>query len=458
MEFTELADYPVPAGTLTEWLPFARSEWLDDSRPASYIHEAHLHESARGSGREAWLGTAFEIAGPLDVDAFKSALTTWTDRHEVLRSNTFFDAETGDIRRRTTPPGGLAIGVVDHGLDVAGGDNFTHLHGLFDDYASPARWPSYVFATLESLERDRFTVFFAADHSIIDGFSIVLVAHELSALYRQARTGDAANLIPVGSYVDFSAAEREEARDEAIDREALDIWCAAVEGSGAGLPEFPLDIGPRTQAPQKGTSAWMLDADQAAGFGEACRDAGVGFFPGLLACIGLAQADVTGQQRFRTVTPVHTRNAEQWSSALGWFVGLCPIDFEMNGAPFAEIAAQASSSLARSKPAGSVPFARIGKMLDIEIRPRFVISYMDVRSVPEAQQWLEWNARALRSRQYTHDVYVWINRTPRGVNLAVRYPDNDIAAANVETYVNSLRRQLDEVAARYRPVGLHSVN
>ena len=45
MEFTELADYPLPPGTVTEWTPAAVNPpelWPVDQRPASYIHEAHL--------------------------------------------------------------------------------------------------------------------------------------------------------------------------------------------------------------------------------------------------------------------------------------------------------------------------------------------------------------------------------------------------------------------------------
>jgi hypothetical protein len=214
MEFTELADYAIPAGALVEWLPCATGPWVPDPRPVSYIHEAHLNRSAAGAGDKSWLGTAFEISGPLDVDAFRVALGRWIDRHEVLRSHTVLEPSSGEITRHTVPIGGIDIGVVSHGYDASSQDNFDHLHRLFDDYASPHSWPSYVFATLTPRGGDGpFTVFFAADHSIIDGFSIVLVAHEIAALYREASTGSAANLFPVGSYVDFGAVEREQMAD-----------------------------------------------------------------------------------------------------------------------------------------------------------------------------------------------------------------------------------------------------
>ena len=70
---------------------------------------------------------------------------------------------------------------------------------------------------------------------------------------------------------------------------------------------------------------------------------------------------------------------------------------------------------------------------------------MDVRFAPMADHWHDWNARALRSKQYDHDVYIWINRTPRGLNISARYPNNEAATTNVHRYVGALRRILDDV-------------
>lgn len=269
MEFTELADYAIPAGALVEWLPCATGPWVPDPRPVSYIHEAHLNRSAAGAGDKSWLGTAFEISGPLDVDAFRVALGRWIDRHEVLRSHTVLEPSSGEITRHTVPIGGIDIGVVSHGYDASSQDNFDHLHRLFDDYASPHSWPSYVFATLTPRGGDGpFTVFFAADHSIIDGFSIVLVAHEIAALYREASTGSAANLFPVGSYVDFGAVEREQMADMEAEKAAVEIWRKALGTDG--LPQFPLPIGERGTDSQNGLSTWLLDAEQSKAFSSTC--------------------------------------------------------------------------------------------------------------------------------------------------------------------------------------------
>lgn len=451
MEFTELGDYPIRSGAMTEWLPYAQSPWADDDRSVSFAHEAHLRYCAEG-GREAWLGCAFDIAGALDVPAFRSALTSWIDRHELLRSHTsllpgFGDTSQGGgaaadsaIRRQTVPVGGIHVGAVSHGYVTDAEANAAHLQQLFDEYASPFHWPSYVFATVESAEHDSFTVYFGADHSIIDGYSIVLIAHEVSALYREARGHGPADLVPVGSYVDFGSAERSAEVDHGTEQSARDVWRQVFDETG--MPGFPLDIGPRSDGPQRGMSEWLLGAEESADFAAACRRAGVGFFAGVLASLGIAGTRVGAGGRFRAVTPVHTRDDPKWLAALGWFVGLFPIVFDVDhGEPaaFESVARNAQASLNHGRPAGAVPLDRIGGTLGVPIRPEFVVSYMDVRFVPRADEWQEWRAQALRSRQYTHDVHVWINRTPHGLNLAIRYPNNDTAVAHVTRWVSELR-------------------
>ncbi|QBJ95379.1 condensation protein [Rhodococcus sp. ABRD24] len=458
MEFTELADYAISPGILTEWLPEAGTDWIEDSRPASYIHEAHLRRTADGThddGRESWLGTAFQLPGTLDRDAFRTAVHAWIARHEPLRSHAELSYD-GRIRRRTIDANAIELNEVRHEYEFDADTAFERIHDLFDELTSPHRWPAYLFVTIEHTDpAPDCTVLFAADHSLIDGLSVILVAHEITRLYTEARSGMPSDLIPVGSYIDFGAEERAAAAAVDARHSAVECWRSAVERSGGRLSEFPLDLGPRPdqRTAQHALSEWILDAGQAGAFNAACRRAGQGFFPGVLACFALAGAELTGDTVFRTVTPVHTRNDPHWASSLGWFVGLSPVEFDIAGAEDVQTAAgRATAALAATRATAKVPFARIEELLDFPIRPRFVVSYMDVRFVPMAQQWPDVRARALRSRHYTHDVYIWVNRTPHGVNVSARFPQTPIATENVRRYLARARRALLAVAESQRPV------
>ncbi|MGW0045602.1 condensation domain-containing protein [Rhodococcus sp. NPDC003348] len=463
MEFTELADYPVTPGTVTEWLPTAPFDggphacidssdpWFDDPRPTSFVQESRLRDArARtGSAHESWLGTAFEIDGRLDADAFGRALNSWIDRHEGLRSHATVPTGPGALRRRTVSPGRVRVSAHRHGYRTSGAENFEHLHRLFDGCTSPTSWPAFAFATVEPPDRDRaFTVYFAADHAIVDGYSVVLVAQEIEALYRRERDGAAPDLFPVGSYLDFGARERSAVVDLDAAHPAVALWRGVLDLGGGRLPEFPLDLGELPEVPpaQRGLSAWVLDTAGADAFAVVCRKIGHGFFAGTLACLAIAGAELSSADRFETVTPMHTRDEPGWAGSVGWFVGISPISFAVRGAgSFAELVRRASTQVAAAKPAAQVPFEWVSEVLGTDAQPRFVVSYMDVRFVPAATQWPDWNARALRSKQYANDVYIWVNRTPQGVNIAARYPATDDATAAVHRYVARLRSLMEEV-------------
>lgn len=461
MEFTELADYAISAGTMTEWIPSVGPHaatpvlagWQPDERPTSYVHEAHLRSSLASPrrGRESWLGAAFEIEGPLDKLAFRRAVLAWIDRHESMRSHAAIDEDSGELSRVTAAEGAIDIWQVEQERCEQSSEVYEHLQYLFDEYTSPLAWPAYAFVTLEPLpwqDNGRLTVFFAADHSIIDGLSTVLVAHEISALYAEEKDQTPAQLFEAGSYLDFGVSERRIHAELEHTHEAVVTWQRFLDDGDGQLPAFPLDIGEPNEehAAQRGLSAWILDAERADAFSVACRKTGNSVFAGLLAALAVAGAELSGNTEFRTVTPVHTRDQPQWVSSLGWFVGLCPLSFDIAHAEsFGAVVAQATEQVTATKPVARVPLDRVFRALGSSAKPRFVVSFMDVRFAPMADHWHDWNARALRSKQYDHDVYIWINRTPRGVNISTRYPNTEAATSNVHHYVGVLRRILDEV-------------
>lgn len=461
MEFTELADYAVPAGTMTEWIPSVgphastpvSAGWQPDERPTSYVHEAHLRTSLASPrrGRESWLGAAFEIDGPLDKPAFRRSVLAWIDRHESMRSHAAIDEDSGELSRVTAAEGAIDIWQVEQERCEQSSEVYEHLQYLFDEFTSPLAWPAYAFVTLEPLpwqDKGRFSVFFAADHSIIDGLSTVLVAHEISALYTEEKDQTPAQLFEAGSYLDFGVSERRINAELEHTHDAVVTWQRFLDEGDGQLPAFPLDIGePKDEhAAQRGLSAWILDAERADAFSVACRKTGNSVFSGLLAALAVTGAELSGNTEFRTVTPVHTRDQPQWVSSLGWFVGLCPLSFDIAHAEsFGAVVAQATEQVTATKPVARVPLDRVFRALGTSAKPRFVVSFMDVRFAPMADLWHDWNARALRSKQYDHDVYIWINRTPRGINVSARYPNTEVATSNVHQYVGGLRRILDEV-------------
>ncbi|WP_069162595.1 condensation domain-containing protein [Nocardia altamirensis] len=475
MEFIELADYPLPSGRVIEWLPTATSHWADwprDTRAVSYNHEHHLRDAVEHSRirdhRHYWLGHVFQIDEPLDPQAWRTALDTWIDRHEGLR--THVTIEGGRPARYTLPPGEIRVQPSDAGAPTSTMATYRLVQGLLDDGTSPLRWPSYVCVTIAN--RDGFTVVFGADHSIMDGYSTVSTGGELHALYIAARTGETARLLETGSYVDFSQDERTRAISTTAADPAVDTWrmffpehtentlpCGTLSKVAAAPIETtdPAEAAPR-RVSQRNLSVEVLDADAADAAAAVAREQGQGLFAALLAAFAVTTTELGAGRDFRTVIPLHTRTDPQWAETLGWFVGLAPFQLDCGVARnLSELITPAGQELRRTRSAATVPFARVCELLGTWPRISFMVSYMDIRSAPSASTWLDTDTRWLRSRNVSPtEFFFWFVRTPMGVTLNMRYPGTTKATRDIHRHVLRMRDLLAEFTrygdARIRPI------
>ncbi len=478
MQFTELSAFPLAPGTLGQWIPIADRDfdhWIADPRATSHVHEAHLRGAQDSlarrrivGGRESWLAVGIEFDEPLSVPGLREALTAWINRHEVLRTHVMLEDDgDGTLRtvRRSLPPDGVELDLRMIGTYHSVTPLRDQLQGEFDRATAPLSWPAYMFATVA---RPRsFTLFFAADHSLVDGYSLVLTPNEIAALYRKATKGSPARLLPTGSYIDFSAAEREAAGAADGAHPAARLWQAHLAENGWEMAPFPMPLLPpsptqlavETRAalthdaegvpriPQGALNFHLLDDERTNRFTVVCSEAGATLVSGVLACMARINTDLGGGPVFRCVIPRHTRDSEQWIAALGWFVAIAPFRLDTTGArTFAELARRSQQQWKASKPGTTLPFLRIGELIGATPTPRFVISFMDTRSAPGAVYNDSGGASVLRSRDYSiEDVYLWINRTPSGLHIAARFPGFDTARRTVTLYLGALRSMLTEI-------------
>ncbi|GAB2639268.1 condensation domain-containing protein [Gordonia jinhuaensis] len=464
MKFIQILDQPIEPGGLVEWSAFTPGglgTWTADERPTSYNHESHLRgaleyrwRTRREGGRESWLGVAVEFDEPMSVPAIRATLRAWIDRHEVLRSHVVLKG-TGPARL-TTPPGSVQLKMGRIGWYNESGPLMDQIAGTFDRVTAPLAWPAYIFATVA--REHSFTLLFAADHSLVDGYSLILAQHELWTLYHAMRTGTDPQLPPVGSYVDFSAVERRLADNSGPDHPAVAAWYRFLHAGNGSFPRFagtgsghddtdPAASDPAEGAPpQSSVSALPLDDEETNRFTAVCSAAGGGLFAGVLAAAGLAYRDVTGDPFFRCVIPRHTRDAPEWLGALGWFVSTTGFTLDVGaGGTFDQLVSQATEELRRTKVAATLPFIRVSQLLNDGGQPKLVISFIDTRYAPMAAEADAGRARVLRSRSYSPDeVYVWVNRTPGGLRISARFPSDqgayEAVSGFLETFGDIIRR------------------
>lgn len=242
-----------------------------------------------------------------------------------------------------------------------------------------------------------------------------------------------------------------------VDDPAVDRWRQFValdtHGAIADVPGFPHhpDLahlrGSTDWAPQRSLSTWVLGVDETERLGTTVKQQGFGMQTAVLAALAVAARRRSGVERLRFVLPMHTRHDPRHSGAVGWYVGLCPVDLDISGADsFVDVMARAHAAVAATKDLIRRPFPRVAELLDIDDSPHFVISYVDMRFVPGAEHWPSQQARTLRSPAHAPDeAYFWVLRSHSGMNISSRYPGTDFADAAMRGFVANTKAVLSEM-------------
>ncbi len=155
VRITDIQRCEVRPGRLVEWTlspatVAAATALPEDSRPPAYIQESHIRTAkcVRETGLfvPTWLGTAFDLPGPVDLDALERALHAWTLRHETLRSGFRWKGE--ELCRFTLDAADVSLHREEagHFPDAAG--LVRHLQDRFDTVADALRWPNLIYTAV----------------------------------------------------------------------------------------------------------------------------------------------------------------------------------------------------------------------------------------------------------------------------------------------------------------------
>lgn len=487
MEYTELSAYRLHAGDVTAWTPTATAAWTVDPRPLSVNHEAHVRAHVReslghaGAPRDPrgdnWIGTAFRIHHAFDADAFGATLRAWMVRHEAYRT-TAVAATAGDsgvegdaLHRQTLPAD--AVDVVPRPLGALPDADSVRdvLDHHFATGVSALSWPHLTVASIRPDSPDSpagwFTVVFAADHAVMDAYTQIVSIAELREIYAAHLDGRTPELPLAGSHVDYSRGERELADSLTVDHPVVQRWRDVLAGdAGAPVtPRLPLagaHAGVEEDVKQVSTSMWLLNEVDATVFGQISKRHGGSQVTGLLAAlkVAVARADRDGLcgDTLRYVMPMHTRTSPEFALSAGWFVGLMPVEDPMpRGATFPEALAATTAAVKENRDLVAYPYPRVAELLGVTEPPRFVVSYVDTRFIPGADDWTP-HDRTLRGVAYSStDVYIWVVRTAGGVNISMRFPDapctRDSVRALVAEYFTVLHSVVDNGDASSLPFG-----
>ncbi|MCL2465388.1 MAG: condensation domain-containing protein, partial [Micrococcales bacterium] len=372
---------------------------------------------------------------------------------EALRS-TVDPADDGWVRR-TVPAGGVEVFATEVGWMPG-----AHANARIADIMaslSPLAWPHCAFVTVVDPDQDGFVLVMGADHSVMDAYSQALWPAETVELYRRAAGLDGREWTdqeladsPAASHVDHAATEAEQAAGLDADSEAVARWREFL-GEDLSFPHVPtvaLAEEQRPDLPQCSLSETLADETTTDALARLCKAAGTSLQYGVLAAMSLAFRRRYGVERLRYVLPMHTRTSLEHAIAVGWYVGLCPADVDITGSEdLLTAAGVVHREIAAQRDLVAHPFPRIAELLQVASGPRFVVSYIDGRFIPGADEWDEWDGQLLRSPAYSdEEFYLWFSRTDENIRINARYPSSLAAERTMRGLVTDLRAILAEAA------------
>jgi hypothetical protein len=463
---------PLP-GKVWEWRMSAPKALTEPGAPVSpvpplYIQVQHLRREAerlRGgsSDQNVWEAMAVRFDGPLEKEALGQAWQVFLSRHDGLRSWFEVPEPTGagpsDVLRHEVDLDVVSWELVEGPEFTTSEETREYFVSRFNAETSPLRWPALFFAAIE--HETGFTAIFAEDHCSCDGYSNLIAIPEITALYEAAVSGGHAQLPPAGSVLQAARAERERLAHLTLESPEIQKWAAYLAEFDEEAHRFPLDLGADPNLPSGGPWDFdLLTGAETEVLKQRCKESGGGLAAGLYAALAVTNYELAGRRKFDEFRTVSNRQ-EGHDATHGWFVGVVPIAFSIEGASsFTGLVSRAQQAIDASAPLASVPVERFFELLTdagfgaaAASAPKTLpsmISYFDMRVIPHpiSAKATTYSKVVHPSRTYTTAAqYAWFWRYHDVLNADIFSLDNPTAQASLRryyTHVGSVLRSVVE--------------
>ncbi|HWF28472.1 MAG TPA: condensation domain-containing protein [Mycobacterium sp.] len=453
-------EWQPPHGPLTMWMAastaheVARTARRSDQAP-SYQQTQHLRAAYYSKAMDRQLPrlmvVAWDIPGTCDIPAMTAAINAHVRRHDTYHN--WFEFENDVIVRRTIDnPEAIDFGHV--ALGHMNADQVrTH---VLTTTPETLEWGCFTFGIVQ--HTDYFTFYASVDHLHSDGMSAAVIFVDIHLMYQEMSQGvhrrQPATLSEVASYHDYATRQREKVAGLTLSSPEIKDWVAFARDADGDWPSFPLPLGD-TWASSKGDflTVELLDAAETEAFDAACCAAGARFIGGVLACMGLAEQELNGNETYHGFTAKDTRTAGVDTMTVGWFASMIPVTVPIAGASFPEAARAAQKSFDDAKHLADVPVEAVlglatPDQLGIKLPTSLpmMMSFFDFRKIPLAGLWEETNFGTYGDSLSLGGINLWINRHARRTTVTISFPDNAIARESVRRYIETLIQGFARVA------------
>ena len=445
-----------PGGTPIEWALCSTDAALQAARVtggATFLQTEHVVTStaarARGDEHRSVVGAVARFDTPLDPAAMAAALTAFVRRHDELRS--YYTLGEVGVERYVIPQTHIEMVAQwplgrSRRVDAAdAGDYLANRISVATAFDSPQ---SMHFGAFDG--DGGFTFYLGADHVHGDGYSLWLAMDEINALYRAEISGTPVKLTDVASFDSYVADEHRRAARVRADDIGVKAWREALAIKGS-LPDSPVPLGLDDDAPAPAVRCRrdLLTADEADALDIVSASSSWVTIAGcLFSALASAQYLCTGEKRFFTTTALATRGPE-FEFTQGWACNFAPVYFDVEpGADPIELARTASVAVKRAKNAAAAPIgavlqvlARSGELPQMAGSPQMV-TYIDHRRLPGIDDPTVGTTVGFPGIGKTKNSNLWLSRMVDGLVVESQIPDNDVARANINRYLDTVAAQL----------------
>lgn len=264
------------------------------------------------------LPLVLEVSGQLDVEAFRVAMQTIIDRHEVLR--TTFRATDGEPEQLIADDVELDLNIVDlrDSQDVEATAKQAALQDATQPFDLSSALPIRV--SLYRMADDKWLLLFTVHHIAADAWSLDILLREFSILYPSLLIGSQVKLPELKiQYADFAIWQRSPEHAASLDAE-LDYWQQQLAGD---LPRLQLPTDhprPRKQTFNGNVVEFSIAQATTERLRALAQQHGASLFMTLMAAFNILLYRYSGQCDQLIGTPVANRHRTEVEDLLGLFV------------------------------------------------------------------------------------------------------------------------------------------
>lgn len=308
-----------------------------------------LIDNIDGGSSQYNVTAALKLTGVLNQAVLERAFSQLIERHHVLRT-TYHQNDLGVVQRVNSAPT-FSLPLVQ--VDDQGQEIIAEQKSLPFDLSRDL----LIRGRLLELSEQNYLLVVTMHHIASDGWSIGILAAELSKLYNAALTNSASCLDELAfQYGDFAVWQGEQAQVERINHQ-LTYWKNHLQNS-APLLELQQDKLRPAQVSSRGALVRKcIEPQLSNAFKELCNSYGVTLFMGLQALQSLLFCRLSGEREILLGTPYANRQPEETQSLIGFFVNTLvlktPVDLQ---AGFSSLLEQAKKVSLAAFNHSEVPF------------------------------------------------------------------------------------------------------